>query len=92
MIVLQIGAAWRLSESLEEAYVEHRRNNRTLRRFQHLGLNVLDVRPERLMETISKCMVKHLPLGAQRKPVEVKAWKPQSAANTNVGGPQYYHS
>jgi uncharacterized protein (DUF58 family) len=52
IIVVQIGPAWRLSSSLEEAYAEYLRYSRTLRRMQRLGLTVFDVRPERLTEAI----------------------------------------
>jgi len=54
IIVAQIGAAWRLSCDLEEAYAQYESNSRTLQRLQHLGLAVFDSRPERLIETIAQ--------------------------------------
>jgi len=53
IVVAQIGAPWRLSDILEEAYLEYLDNSRTRRALQHLGLTVFDVRPERLIETIA---------------------------------------
>jgi uncharacterized protein (DUF58 family) len=50
-IVAQIGAAWRLSGSLEDAYVEYEKNNRTIGRSHRLGMTILDVRPERLVKS-----------------------------------------
>jgi uncharacterized protein (DUF58 family) len=52
IIVSQIGAAWRLSLSLEQGYAEHQRNAATLKRFQTEGLTAIDVRPEQLLEAI----------------------------------------
>ena len=54
VIVGQIGASWRLSFSLENAYPEYQNNSRTLRRLQHLGLTVFDLRTERFTETIAQ--------------------------------------
>jgi len=58
-IIAQIGAAWRVSSSLDEAYAEYQRNSRTLQRLQHAGLTVFDLRPERLIETVAQEMSKH---------------------------------
>jgi uncharacterized protein (DUF58 family) len=58
IIVVQIGAAWRLSCDLEEAYARHESNSRALQRLQHLGLAVFDSRPERLIETIAQHLSK----------------------------------
>jgi uncharacterized protein (DUF58 family) len=52
IIVAQIGATWRLKSSLEDAYIDYERNNRTLRRLGRLGVTVLDIRPERLVDAI----------------------------------------
>lgn len=51
-VAAQIGAAWRLSSELEEAYVEYQRNSTILQRLQESGLTVFDVRPERLVHAI----------------------------------------
>lgn len=53
-VVAQIGAAWRLSLSLEEAYVEYQSNHRILQRLRHLGLAVFDIKPERLIESVAQ--------------------------------------
>jgi len=58
-IVVQIGAAWRFSDSLEEAYVNHERNARTLQRFRDQGLVVLDVEPERLVMAVNEEFRRH---------------------------------
>ena len=58
-IVVQIGAAWRLSDSLEEAYVNYEGNTRTLQRFRNLGLVVLDVEPEILMMAVNEELGRH---------------------------------
>ncbi len=52
-MVAQIGAQWRLSFSIEEAYAEYQRNYRTLRRLENSGLMVFDHRPETLFESIA---------------------------------------
>jgi uncharacterized protein (DUF58 family) len=48
-IVAQIGAAWRMSKGLEQAYVEYRDNNRILERLRRLGLTAYDLRPQTLL-------------------------------------------
>jgi uncharacterized protein (DUF58 family) len=53
-IVAQIGAAWRLSFSLEEAYAGFESNSRTIRRLQQLGMTVFDLRPETLAKTVAQ--------------------------------------
>jgi uncharacterized protein (DUF58 family) len=53
-IVAQIGAAWRLSFSLEEAYAGFESNSRTIRRLQQLGVTVFDLRPETLAKTVAQ--------------------------------------
>jgi hypothetical protein len=63
---LQIGAAWRLIDDLEQAYVEYENNSRTLERLRELGLTVTDVRPERLVETIAGHIGKSAPLPTAR--------------------------
>jgi uncharacterized protein (DUF58 family) len=50
IIVAQIGAPWRLSLSLEDAYVAHDRNNKILKQLQSAGLAVFDVPPEKLVD------------------------------------------
>lgn len=52
IIVSQIGAAWRLTLTLEQGYSEYQRNAGDLRRLQSQGLTAIDVRPEQLLETI----------------------------------------
>jgi uncharacterized protein (DUF58 family) len=54
IIIAQIGAAWRLSDSLELAYVEYRRNSRILTRIERVGLRVFDLPPERLAGAIAQ--------------------------------------
>ena len=54
IIGAQIGATWPLCGNLEDAYAAHDKNNRLLKRLRRLGLAVLDVRPERLTEDMSK--------------------------------------
>ncbi len=56
--VAQIGAVWRLSLGLEEAYIEFQRNSRTLRRLQCAGLRVFDLQPEKLVEALSELVRK----------------------------------
>jgi uncharacterized protein (DUF58 family) len=53
-IVAQIGAAWRLSFSLEEAYAGFESNSRTIRCLQQLGMTVFDLRPEILVKTVAQ--------------------------------------
>ncbi len=52
-MVAQIGAPWRLSFSIEEAYADYQRNYRTLRRLENSGLILFDQRPETLFESIA---------------------------------------
>ena len=58
VIVAQIGATWRLSGTLEDAYAEYQRNGRKLQRLQQMGLIVFDVSPERVIETVSTEVIK----------------------------------
>ena len=51
-IVARIGAAWRIGDSLESAYLQYVRENRSLEILRRLGITVLDVRPERLFDTL----------------------------------------
>jgi len=53
-IIVQIGASWRSSVSLEEAYIEYRANRKMLLAQQDMGLTVLDLPPERLIEAIAQ--------------------------------------
>ncbi len=52
-VVGQIGAAWRFSERLEDAYVAFRRNRQLIQHLEESGLTVLDVWPEKLVESIT---------------------------------------
>jgi uncharacterized protein (DUF58 family) len=52
IIAAEIGATWRLKNSLEDAYIDYERNNRTLRCLERLGVTVLDIRPETMVESI----------------------------------------
>jgi uncharacterized protein (DUF58 family) len=54
VIIAQMGAAWRLNDDLEPAYVECQRNSQILRQMVRLGLTVFDLRPERLVEAITQ--------------------------------------
>ena len=54
LIVVQIGAPWRLSGSLEGAYTNYQRNNRTLLYLQRNLDLVLDLRPEALIARIAQ--------------------------------------
>jgi uncharacterized protein (DUF58 family) len=53
IVVAQIGALWRRSDTLESAYIEYQRNRRILQRLQRIGITVLDVRPERLIAALT---------------------------------------
>jgi len=53
-IVAQIGPAWRLSPSLEEAYAGFESNSQTIRRLRQLGMTVFDLRPEILVKTVAQ--------------------------------------
>jgi uncharacterized protein (DUF58 family) len=57
----QVGAAWRLGASLEQAYVEYQNNMRILRRTQQAGAIVLDLPPERLTEAITQHIARLAP-------------------------------
>jgi uncharacterized protein (DUF58 family) len=59
-VVAQIGAGWRLSTSLEDAFAQYEANTRTLQRLQQLGLTVFDVRPEQLISAVSQHLAKTL--------------------------------
>jgi uncharacterized protein (DUF58 family) len=61
IIVAQIGAAWRFSSNLEEAYAEYRRNDRLIRRMQRFGLRVFDLRPDRLVEALTEQIAQAIP-------------------------------
>ena len=52
VIVVLIGAPWRLSSSLEKAYNEYQKASRAVQRLQQFGLTIFDLRPERLIEAI----------------------------------------
>jgi uncharacterized protein (DUF58 family) len=67
IIVAQIGAAWRLIDDLEQAYTGYENNNRTLQRLREMGLTVVDVRPERLVETITEHVGRTAALPAVRR-------------------------
>ena len=56
-IVAQIGAAWRLSFTLEEAYSKYQINDQILRRLRESGLMVFDNRPEELIEVVVRQML-----------------------------------
>jgi uncharacterized protein (DUF58 family) len=58
-IVAQVGAPWRLSECLEEAYAKYQENDRILRRLQNSGLVSFDLRPEMLIEAVAQEIGKH---------------------------------
>jgi hypothetical protein len=53
IMVVQIGAAWRLEEDLETAYEKYAVNERIVRQLSGTGATVLDTRPQRLMESIA---------------------------------------
>jgi len=57
IITAQIGAAWRFSGSLEDAYLRYQRNGRTFQRLGRSGVIVLDLRPEVLLGTIAQHFV-----------------------------------
>jgi uncharacterized protein (DUF58 family) len=59
-IVAQVGAPWRFSDSLEEAYAKYQSNDRMLRCLQHSNLSVFDHRPEMLVEAIAQGTGKHI--------------------------------
>jgi len=59
IVVAQIGAAWRVGNSLRQAFVEYEANYRTLQRLEQLDLTILDVRPETLIETIAQHIGEH---------------------------------
>jgi uncharacterized protein (DUF58 family) len=58
IIVAQIGAAWRLSLGLEGAYREYQKNSQIIQRLQHFGLTTFDLRSERLVENITREIVR----------------------------------
>jgi uncharacterized protein (DUF58 family) len=66
VIVAQIGATWRLSGALEDAYAEYQRNGRKLQRLQQMGLIVFDVSPERVIETVSTEVIRIISTAASR--------------------------
>jgi uncharacterized membrane protein (DUF2068 family) len=51
-IVARIGAAWRVADSLETAYLQYVSENRSLKILRRLGITVLDVGPERLLDRL----------------------------------------
>jgi uncharacterized protein (DUF58 family) len=60
-MVAQIGAAWRLSDNLEQAYSEWQRNDRILKRLERSGLPAFDLRPEALAEAVATQIGKSVP-------------------------------
>jgi uncharacterized protein (DUF58 family) len=66
VIVAQIGATWRLSDTLEDAYAEYQRNGRKLQRLQQMGLIVFDVSPERVIEAVSTEVIRIISTAASR--------------------------
>jgi uncharacterized protein (DUF58 family) len=55
-VVAQIGAEWRLSSRLDEAFVKYHYNTETLRRLHRSGLQVFDANPEELAEALIPLM------------------------------------
>jgi len=68
IVVAQIGAPWRWSSGLEEGYIEHQKNDRTLKSLRRIGLAVFDVRPEGLIEMIFKETRKRTRIAGARLP------------------------
>jgi len=66
VMVAQIGATWRVSGALEDAYAEYQRNGRKLQRLQQMGLVVFDVSPERVVETVSTEVIRIISTAASR--------------------------
>jgi len=66
-VIAQIGAAWRLRSSPEEAYVEYQRNSRILRRIEELGLTAFDLRPESLVQTLAQHVGKFMTVATGRQ-------------------------
>jgi hypothetical protein len=56
IILTQIGALWRLSQDLEDAYSEYQKNNSALQRMRNYGIEVLDLRPEFAVQRILENM------------------------------------
>ena len=54
IVVAQIGAPWRTGDTLEDAYVKYQNNDRTLQVLWRFGVVVVDVQPERLVDTVVK--------------------------------------
>jgi len=52
MVVVQVGATWRTSNTLEAAYIEYQRNRAILQHLERVGITALDVRPEGLVDTL----------------------------------------
>jgi uncharacterized protein (DUF58 family) len=52
VIVAHIGATWRMSRDLEEAFLRYQKNIRTIRDLQRLGMPIFDQSPERLIEVM----------------------------------------
>jgi len=65
--IAQMGAVWRLSDDLEQAYAEYQNNSRTLRRFERLDVAVFDLQPQRLIEAISHQIGKIIPLAPMHR-------------------------
>ena len=61
IVVAQVGAAWRRSDSLESAYLEYQRERRIVRELQKVGVAVLDVRPERLIDALTSEISQTIP-------------------------------
>jgi uncharacterized protein (DUF58 family) len=53
IVVAQVGAAWRMSDTLEAAYLEYQRERRIIQEMRKVGVAVLDVRPERLIDALT---------------------------------------
>lgn len=75
IIIAQIGAPWRLTYNLEEAYAKYQINSRTLKRFSDLDVAVFDLRPERLVETIAQRVSKAI-MARSRESIAARVRKP----------------
>lgn len=67
IVIAQIGAAWRLSDDLELAYVEYLRNGRILARVERVGLRVFDLPPERLVGAIAKEIAENVAVASPKR-------------------------
>ena len=70
-IVVQIGAPWRLSLGLNEAYYDYQRNCLILERLRLRGLAAFDLRPEELIDPISQYINKRAGLGDFRHRIDL---------------------